>query len=525
MHLRRKSGRYHWRRRVPLELVGRWGCDEIVKALATADREEAEGAARRLSVASDRLFKHVMVSHMLTADQISALGRQYLQDALEIDEEHRSLQRPTVARAVGDLDVTPVDADLEVLSDAMADTREALANNDFRPVQVAVEHLLTQRGIPVERRSPEYAALARMLLRAQVQYLRLAQARRVGDYALQADDPAFAGPAAPAAAVAFEPAGPLLSQIRDEYIKAKIRDGKWKPRTASTSTTKLKLFIETIGDKPVTAVTRDDIRDWRDALQDMELASNTIRLHFKVIAGLFNWIKEENKAKIDLSLRKLAPKGEESTREAFQPADLARLFSSPMYTGHWRADVRNRPGKVLVKDSKYWLPLVALHSGMRVEEIAKLKKADVREIDGVWCFDVYETKTEAGDRHVPVHPRLIALGLLEYQQGVDGARLWPDLQTGSEGKFSQYFVQWWAGFRHLIGIDRDGLVFHSFRHTFSGALQQAGVQEALVALLMGHRHPNLTFGRYGGKLITPRDKLRLVEPLVFGVNLEHLTRS
>jgi integrase len=159
---------------------------------------------------------------------------------------------------------------------------------------------------------------------------------------------------------------------------------------------------------------------------------------------------------------------------------------------------------------------------MRVEEIAKLKTADVRQIDGIWCFDVYDTKTDAGARQVPVHPRLVDLGFVSYVEAQLGERLWPDLTRGSEGKYSHGFCRWWSGFRHLIGLDRDGLVFHSFRHTFASALQQAGVQEATAALLMGHTHPNITFGRYGQKGMSPTDKLQIIASLDFGVDLIHL---
>jgi integrase len=67
-------------------------------------------------------------------------------------------------------------------------------------------------------------------------------------------------------------------------------------------------------------------------------------------------------------------------------------------------------------------------------------------------------------------------------------------------------------------------VFHSFRHTFASALQQAGAQEAIVALIMGHKHKSITFGRYGGKLVTPKDKLAVMKDVEFGVNLSHLMK-
>jgi integrase len=121
---------------------------------------------------------------------------------------------------------------------------------------------------------------------------------------------------------------------------------------------------------------------------------------------------------------------------------------------------------------------------------------------------------------------LLDLGFRSYVDEQSGDRLWPDLRLGSEGKYSERFCQWWPVFRRLVGLDREGLVFHSFRHTFAGVLERAGVPEPTVALLMGHRHRSITFGRYGGgKLITPRDKLDVIKNVDFGVDLTHLVRA
>ncbi|BCN26290.1 hypothetical protein VYA_34820 [Vibrio alfacsensis] len=49
---------------------------------------------------------------------------------------------------------------------------------------------------------------------------------------------------------------------------------------------------------------------------------------------------------------------------------------------------------------------------------------------------------------------------------------------------------------------------YSFRHTFIDELKQAGVEESMVAQLVGHTHSSMTFGRYGKKY--PIQKLSLV---------------
>jgi integrase len=463
----------------------------------------------------------------LTREQLDHLARRYFEEILQADEDQRFRARPSRTAYIEPQDgQCPIDADQELLAHVLSDVQEALAQNDFRGVQLQVADLLTGRRLHPDPKSETFRLLAHRVLRAQAEVLRMAYDRRAGDYAVEPRDPLFSWRPGIAAQPDEAKASLPLSQVVADFVAAKTRDGKWRPVTKRNNVSKLTLFAETLNDKPIDTVTRDDIRDWRDALVDLELAPNTIRLHFKVMAALFSWAKEERKATIDNPVRKLAPKGEEGTREAFQPEDLAKLFASPLYTGHWRPDRRERSGTCLVKDSKYWLPLIALHSGMRVEEIAKLRTGDVREIEGVWCFDVYQTKTEAGDRHVPVHPTLVELGLLDYVTAQRADRLWPEMQAGSEGKYSQRFCQWWAGFRHLIGLDRDGLVFHSFRHTFAAALERAGVQEAMAALLMGHRHPNITFGRYaGGKLVTPNDKLGVIRAIDFGVDLDHLLQA
>jgi len=71
------------------------------------------------------------------------------------------------------------------------------------------------------------------------------------------------------------------------------------------------------------------------------------------------------------------------------------------------------------KPERYWIPLVGMFSGLRLDEACQLSIEDVKEIDGVWCFDVNDSqgkklKTLSSNRIVPVHPALISLGFLEY---------------------------------------------------------------------------------------------------------------
>lgn len=527
MHLRKRDGGYHWRRKVPAVLVSHIGKREFVQSLRTSDRGAACRAARSLSTAADRLFSHAMNNPGLTSDQIATIARDWFTAALAADEEYRlGLHPDRAAYTTADAYEDPVKADLEVLNWLQGEYAEDAGRNEFRRVQSTVEQILADAGVPSDRRSETYRRLANHLMRANIEVLRLAKARRVGNYAAEPMDPLFKGQPQPQAApTPIDPAlsSLPLSQLVAIYIQAKLADGKWTPNTKKNSVNKLKLFAETLEDKPVDTVTRDDIRRWRSSLEEAELANNSIRLHFKTVAAMFNWATDEKKSKVGNPTKGLMPPEDDPKRDAFTPEELEKLFSSPLYTGHWRADRRERAGSVLVKDFKYWFPLIGLHTGMRVEEIAKLRKADVQQIDGVWCFDVRDAKTKAGERLVPIHPRLIALGLLDHVRSVNHERLWPELTASSEGAYSPRFCVSFPEYRRMIGIDREGLVFHSFRHLFTSYLLNIqGVEERMVSFLVGHKVKSMTGGRYGNKLITAKMKLDLFKDADFGVDLSHL---
>ena len=113
-----------------------------------------------------------------------------------------------------------------------------------------------------------------------------------------------------------------------------------------------------------------------------------------------------------------------------------------------------------------------------------LKEDDVKQVEAVWVFDIKTDekrgqglKNEASVRMVPVHSRLIELGLLQYvnQTRATGAlRLFPRLKHGGNG-FGDSVGKSFA--RHLkqVGIVDQGKVLHSLRHTVITRLHGRGV--------------------------------------------------
>ncbi len=113
--------------------------------------------------------------------------------------------------------------------------------------------------------------------------------------------------------------------------------------------------------------------------------------------------------------------------------ELNRMFAAPIFTGcrsarHWK-----QPGNVVLRESaKYWVPLIALFSGLRLGEIIQMQVADVKTMEGIEYFDVtplafevddeegYDPteekslKTASSRRGIPIHKTLFELGFEEF---------------------------------------------------------------------------------------------------------------
>jgi len=165
---------------------------------------------------------------------------------------------------------------------------------------------------------------------------------------------------------------------------------------------------------------------------------------------------------------------------------------------------------------------------MRQNEICQLYCDDIREEDGIWCFDVNsnadkDLKTGASERIIPIHPQLLDLGLLDYVEVLRAAgeeRLWPNLVRRRDG-YGQDFSRWFGRFKNLNITDDRKKVFHSLRHNVADALKQAGVQEAAIAEILGHENQSITTGRYG-KRLRPKPLLKALKNLDYGLDLSLL---
>lgn len=304
----------------------------------------------------------------------------------------------------------------------------------------------------------------------------------------------------------------------------------WTAKTKLMNEASLRLFLEHQGDKEIGEIGRGDLREFKELLRKLPpnytkrfkgksltdvsklgvtpISAKTVNKNLSVVSSLFTWAKRngyctDNPAKGLAVPIKTRPHEE---RDAFTEADLKVLFGSPLYTGCHSLQRRSTPGTLIIRDEKWWFPLIALYSGMRLEEIAQMKGTDILQIDDIWCFSVHgregnSLKTPAAARHVPVHSELLALGLIDFAAAHPKA-LWNNLRKGSDGTLSSAFSKWFS--RYISGLKdpENSITFHSLRHTFANYLKQHNIAEPIARALLGHTEHSVAFGRYGKQYST-----------------------
>jgi integrase len=181
-----------------------------------------------------------------------------------------------------------------------------------------------------------------------------------------------------------------------------------------------------------------------------------------------------------------------STREPWQPEELRRLFGSPIFV----QGERPRAGG---GQAAFWLPLLALFTGARLNELAPLTAEDIRsdEATGIPFLNVREVaeqgrrlKTARSARVIPVHHELVRIGFLRFADEIRSSagpqgRLFPLLTPGPKGGFGEAWSKWFGRFKRALGITNRASVFHSFRHGFKDALRRASVSEDVNDALTG----------------------------------------
>jgi len=231
-----------------------------------------------------------------------------------------------------------------------------------------------------------------------------------------------------------------------------------------------------------------------------KLSVRTINTYLQTYAGLFSWAKKNRYVSENLfdgaSVKESKKQAEAAKRGAFLQDQIDLML---------RELLQNERG-LINKDYQKWGSLIGLYTGARLNEICQIELSDIKEDAGIWYFDINDEgdkkhlKNSASRRWVPIHDRLLELGLLGYADALRArgeTRLFPEFSLSEKEGYGRALGRWFNDrFLVQLGIKSKGLVFHSFRHGMITKLLQAGVEENLAKAIVGHTRQGVTQKHY-----------------------------
>ena len=327
---------------------------------------------------------------------------------------------------------------------------------------------------------------------------------------------------------------PSLSHVVEEWINACGRGAtSWSLERAALCRRVLQDFIATCGDRGIDAYGRRDGRTFLNLLRRLpanlekikgglgidrrnleELAraaearglqpqdDATVNKKLGIVAQCFRWMAthydECGRSPVE-GMRVKVARGVRDQKDPFSVQQLNTMFRAPVYTGCLSELRWKEPGpNVLRNSAKFWVPLVGLYTGMRLNEICQLTRSHIRTQEGVHYFALTKDlrlKNEASIRSVPIHRDLVTCGLLAFVESCED-RLFPDLTQHRSGRLSDAFGKHFARFLKSLGIKLERLDFHSLRHNFIAAADASGLEFSARERLVGHVLQGQA-GRYG----------------------------
>lgn len=295
-----------------------------------------------------------------------------------------------------------------------------------------------------------------------------------------------------------------LSEALTRYIQSISMSGRTEyvlRRHAVDYSRAVNRYITDMGDKPIVSIQTSDIHAFAaNLLQPSDenvkpLATSSTRLllarlssvmAFTVDSGLLE-TNPVTTSRIHKRLGSGKPKRRLDDNRGYNWRELVILFSHAEF--QQLRDAEGRPGNAV-----FWIPLMAAYTGARREELAQLYIEDFHQHEGgSWFIRIIDdrpdksVKTDSSRREIPVHPDLIALGLLTLVEGrIPGTRIFPQLVKVSDG-FAGIVSKSWRPITQRCGVYQPGRnPLHAFRHSFKTLAREHGIPKEVSDWITGH---------------------------------------
>jgi len=309
-----------------------------------------------------------------------------------------------------------------------------------------------------------------------------------------------------------------LSELCDSFITSREEMGT-TPKTISDYIYSTELLLDVLTDIPISDLGHQHGRELVQVLKKLPknrnkypnqtigdllkmenvvvLSDSTIKKIFTKILPLFNWSINQGylsqnvfKGILDLTQKK------QVIEKHFTTSELELICGDQLKKESFSKD---RP-------ERYWIPMISLYSGSRINEICQMNLSDIEDQGGIWVMKITNdsedksVKNQSGNRVVPLHPPVNRL--LDYVKEIRNrkeTKLFPNLKKGQVTSYGSQIGQWFGRYLKNLGIKKKGKKFHSFRHIVVNHLTSKQVYQPFIKELIGHSHGTMTMDVYGGR--------------------------
>ncbi len=456
--VRRESGGYQFRKRIPLHLRPFFGGrQDFRQSLRTHCIDTAKAKAIVLSLRYDAIF-----SSIIGPDMVNPSIHDFphlLKDA--------EVKKYTVK--------TPDGTEITVDPNNPADHADAMEYVKAKHV-----HEIEIEMLRLSKAEAEAAASAANLAAARLQAAEIAAAMvPQPNQRLKAKD-----------------AEELYETDLDRNTRVKTKDEKLKAVNVFLASSKVEYVDE---------ISRPHVAEWIRSLKDTDGNQDpTIRNKVGWLKLFLDWAigagyypKGDNPATGHKSISKrnkrLVASSDDDGFSPFTMDEIAKLMAGENL-GTLSQDL-------------IWALLLVCYSGARVTEVCQLYLNDIYDADGVWAIRIdtanphQHIKTESSRRKIPIHPDLLKLGLLDRIKALTVAkqdRLFPAANLVSKNGAGDFAIKRFGRYLGKIGAKETGrkLGFHSIRNTFIQTLAHTGFNQNRREYFVGHEIPTIDHKNY-----------------------------
>jgi integrase len=569
-YLIRRGGIWHFRRQVPKELRAIIGKSAIKQSLDTGTHKVAAEKARAIAARVDAQFAEARRKLKKVPGKRAAVSQHELQQIVILHLHRLETKQVQDDLASEHMDEETRQAELSDLGHVIASLK-ALETSDHPDglmiMKQVIDPLMAKHDLNLDPSGQSYRFLFDVTRRAMIEH-----ARRRFQWMDEGTngstfDPMFKDVTAHRRPAAASPnpsvtVAELITRYTSEPDHQRLAKG-----TRDKYATIIRLMKETFG---ATAYIREltvaDFKKVRALLmivpanatklykgktfaEAAELAQkggrppmnpSTANNHLQFMSAIFAYAVKEELLDKNRAAGLTVPRDEElpdeEKRNPFTTPELRAIFAAPLYTGCKNDGPGYKvPGPNVVRRGRFWVPLISLFTGMRLDECCQLLTDDVAEREGTTVFinrlskdGEKKLKTKSSRRIIPVHSALVRLGFLafvEEKRKAGAKHLFPELRTSEAGKHSSAVSKWWRRFMEDLGIKRPDITFHSFRHTFRDAMRRGHVHPLIEDALGGWANGEKGTKEIYGAGYPPEMLAGELEKVSYpGLDLSHLHR-